>query len=67
MPNLPSQLGLGVTGYFASNTVNQADLDLVKNILATTGEIIHLSEEDIDKITESLEVALPMFFTLCTV
>lgn len=52
MPNLPSQVKLGVTTYVGSNEVSTQDLELVGGILETTGEaILVATEDDIDKST----------------
>ncbi len=52
MPNLPSQVGAGVTGYFASEKVTNTDLIIVTQILEATGSVIKVKTEDqIDAIT----------------
>jgi len=52
MPNLPSQVGFGVTGYFSSKTITKADTSIVEEILGATGSITNVATEDqIDAIT----------------
>lgn len=52
MPNLPAQLGKGMTGVFFSTTIQSNEQATVLKILATTGEVISLPKEsDIDAIT----------------
>ena len=52
MPNLPSQVGHGVTGYIASAEVNEKEQELVQQILSSTGKAIALENETaIDAIT----------------
>lgn len=52
MPNLPSQVGHGVTGYFISNTVTNTQSEAAVQILEATGVAIQVSSEDkIDAIT----------------
>jgi len=52
MPNLPSQVGYGVTGYFCSKEILINDLQLVEQILGATGNIVKVIKEDqIDSIT----------------
>lgn len=52
MPNLPAQVGKGVTSFTESKDVSRVELLMVRNLLDTTGESIHVdSEEFIDKST----------------
>lgn len=46
MPNLPCQIGLGVTGFMVSETIPQRDIDFVRKLLETTGISIQLYDED---------------------
>jgi len=46
MPNLPCQIGLGVTGFMVSETIPQRDIDFIRKLLETTGASIQLYEED---------------------
>lgn len=45
MPNLPAQVGKGVTSYTASQTVSRIELLMVRNLLDTTGTSIHVETE----------------------
>ena len=47
MPNLPAQVGLGVTGWVATKAVNHNEKNLVKKILATLGYEIELRNENL--------------------
>ena len=52
MPNLPAQIGLGMTSYTASEAVTRIELVLVQNLLNTTGKAIYVdSERAIDATT----------------
>lgn len=52
MPNLPAQIGLGMTGFTATDAVSRFELGAIQNLLSTTGKTLHVkNEEDIDKIT----------------
>ena len=52
MPNLPAKVGKGVTSFTASEAVSRVELLMVRNLLDTTGESIHVKNEDfIDKST----------------
>lgn len=45
MPNLPAQVGKGVTSYTASESVSRVELLMVRNLLDTTGTSIHVNTE----------------------
>lgn len=45
MPNLPAQVGKGVTSYTASKNVSKIELLMVRNLLDTTGTSIHVETE----------------------
>lgn len=52
MPNLPAKIGKGVTSFTASEEVTRVELVMVRNLLDTTGESIHVQNEMfIDKST----------------
>lgn len=52
MPNLPSQIGLGMTGFTASDTVSRAELTEVQNLLGTAGKTIYFEDESmLDAVT----------------
>ncbi|OYU85665.1 MAG: pyrroline-5-carboxylate reductase [Flavobacterium sp. BFFFF2] len=45
MPNLPSQLGQGMTVFTASAAIDRKELFLIQNIINTTGKSIFVEEE----------------------
>lgn len=45
MPNLPAQVGKGVTSYTESEAVSKVELIMVRNLLDTTGSSIHVDTE----------------------
>lgn len=52
MPNLPAKVGKGVTSFTASESVSRVEMLMVRNLLDTTGESIHVKNENfIDKST----------------
>ena len=52
MPNLPAQLGKGMTGYFASDAIDDEEKELIAEILKTTGSVLSLTNETaIDAVT----------------
>ncbi len=46
MPNLPAQVGKGVTSYTEAKEVSRIELLMVRNLLDTTGESIHVETEN---------------------
>ncbi|MEM0519481.1 MULTISPECIES: pyrroline-5-carboxylate reductase [Aequorivita] len=46
MPNLPAKVGLGVTSFTESKDVTRVELLMVRNLLDTTGEAIHVENEN---------------------
>lgn len=52
MPNLPAKVGKGVTSFTESENVSRVELLMIRNLLDTTGESIHVkNEEFINKST----------------
>jgi pyrroline-5-carboxylate reductase len=45
MPNLPAQVGQGMTAYTSSEAVTRLELVMVQNLLATTGKNIYVERE----------------------
>ena len=45
MPNLPAQVGKGVTSYTASDAVSRVELLTIENLLDTTGKSLKVSSE----------------------
>lgn len=45
MPNLPAQVGKGVTSYTESDKVSRVELLAIRNLLDTTGESIHVDTQ----------------------
>ncbi len=46
MPNLPAQVGLGMTTYFAGSEISKEDNELVGQLLASTGDSVEIEDED---------------------
>jgi len=47
MPNLPAQIGMGMTAFTSSDEVTRIELVTVQNLLNTTGKAIYLDSEDL--------------------
>jgi pyrroline-5-carboxylate reductase len=45
MPNLPAQIGMGMTVYTASEAVTRIELAMVQNLLNTTGKTLYVEQE----------------------
>ncbi len=52
MPNLPAQIGMGMTAFTSSDEVTRIELVTVQNLLNTTGKTVYVEQEhDIDAAT----------------
>ena len=52
MPNLPAQIGQGMTAFTSTDEVTRLELVMIQNLLATTGKTLFLEKEDqIDAVT----------------
>lgn len=47
MPNLPAKVGKGVTAYLSSEEVTRLELLMIRNLLDTTGDSIHVANEQL--------------------
>lgn len=45
MPNLPAQIGMGMTAFTSTEEVTRAELVQVQNLLSTTGKTVYVEEE----------------------
>jgi pyrroline-5-carboxylate reductase len=52
MPNLPAQVGMGMTGFTADPSVTRSELFSVQNLLNTTGKSLYFDDEGaLDAVT----------------
>ncbi|MDZ7879312.1 MAG: pyrroline-5-carboxylate reductase [Saprospiraceae bacterium] len=52
MPNLPAQIGQGMTAFTSADEVTRLELVMVQNLLATTGKAVYVEKEEmIDAVT----------------
>lgn len=52
MPNLPAQIGMGMTAFTSSDAVTRIELVMVQNLLNTTGKTVYVASENaIDSAT----------------
>ena len=61
MPNLPAQIGLGMTSYTASDAVTRIELVLVQNLLNTTGKAIYVNTERAIDATTAISGSGPAY------
>ena len=45
MPNLPAQIGMGMTAFTSSDAVTRIELVMVQNLLNTTGKTVYVEKE----------------------
>ncbi|NQY64483.1 MAG: pyrroline-5-carboxylate reductase [Alteromonadaceae bacterium] len=64
MPNTPSQLGLGMTGMFASTPVSKQQLTLAEKMMSAVGKILWLQEEQQINFITSISGSGPAYFFL---
>lgn len=61
MPNLPAQIGMGMTAYTASDAVTRIELVLVQNLLNTTGKAIYVEQESLIDATTAISGSGPAY------
>lgn len=61
MPNLPAQIGMGMTAYTASDDVTRIELVMVQNLLNTTGKAIYVENEDAIDATTAISGSGPAY------
>ena len=61
MPNLPAQIGLGMTVFTTSQKVDKKDLFIAQNLLNTTGKAIYTPEEHLLDAATAVSGSGPAF------
>ncbi len=61
MPNLPAQIGMGMTAYTAADAVTRIELVMVQNLLNTTGKAIYVAEENAIDATTAISGSGPAY------
>ncbi|MEM8582787.1 MAG: pyrroline-5-carboxylate reductase [Bacteroidota bacterium] len=61
MPNLPAQIGMGMTAYTATPDVTRIELVLVQNLLNTTGKAIYVEDEAFIDSTTAISGSGPAY------
>ena len=61
MPNLPSQLGLGMTAYTSADEVTRGELMVAQNLLSSTGKTLYLKDEEMINPATALSGSGPAY------
>lgn len=61
MPNLPAQIGMGMTAFTASDEVTRIELVMVQNLLNTTGKAIYVERESAIDATTAISGSGPAY------
>lgn len=61
MPNIPTQIGLGMTVFCASPTVDRKDLFIIQNLINTTGKSIYIDKEEMLNATTAVSGSGPAY------
>lgn len=61
MPNLPAQIGRGMTAFTSSEEVTRIELVMVQNLLSTTGKSIYVESEDLIDASTAISGSGPAY------
>jgi len=61
MPNLPAQIGAGVTAFTATDGVTRLELAMVQNLLSTTGKTLYVEREEMIDATTAISGSGPAY------
>ena len=61
MPNLPAQIGMGMTAFTSSDEVTRIELVMVQNLLNTTGKTIYVDNENAIDATTAISGSGPAY------
>ncbi len=62
MPNSPVEIGMGITAYSASESIEMEQMRKVENLLATTGRYVYMEQEDMLDAVTALSGSGPAYF-----
>src|ERR1700744_1161207 len=62
MPNSPVEIGMGITSYSLSKTVEIDEAHQVENLLATTGRTLYMEDENLLDAVTALSGSGPAYF-----
>ena len=61
MPNLPAQVGMGMTAFTSTDTVTRIELVMVQNLLNTTGKTVYVEGEQFIDATTAISGSGPAY------
>ena len=61
MPNIPTQIGEGMTVFCASNAVDRKELFIVQNLINTTGKSIYIEKEEMLNAATAVSGSRPAY------
>lgn len=65
MPNLPAQIGMGMTVFSSSDEVTRIELVMVQNLLNTTGKAIYVEKEELLDAATAISGSGPAYVFYC--
>ncbi|ALW85610.1 pyrroline-5-carboxylate reductase [Hymenobacter sedentarius] len=65
MPNLPAQIGMGMTAFTSTDEVTRAELVQVQNLLSTTGKTVYVEEESAIDAATAISGSGPAYVYYC--
>lgn len=65
MPNLPAQIGMGMTAFTSTDEVSRAELVQVQNLLSTTGKTVYVDEESAIDASTAISGSGPAYVYYC--
>ena len=61
MPNLPAQIGAGVTAFTSTDHVTRIELVMVQNLLSTTGKTVYVEREEMIDASTAISGSGPAY------
>lgn len=61
MPNLPAQIGAGMTAFTAADEVTRLELVMIQNLLNTTGKTVYVEKEEMIDATTAISGSGPAY------
>jgi len=61
MPNLPAQIGAGVTAFTSTDAVTRIELVMVQNLLSTTGKTVYVEREEMIDASTAISGSGPAY------
>ena len=65
MPNLPAQIGMGMTAFTSTDDVTRAELVQVQNLLSTTGKTVYVEAESAIDASTAISGSGPAYVFYC--